>query len=131
MRVRWFFAIIMTICIVFSANPANAQTAGTMRYNSTINNLEFYDGSNWFRFNLIDLGLVDYLLLPSCSNPGALDYNNLLNVYYMCDGTKWRTMLGLPTGLLCGTAGTIDYRNDAFMYCNGLAWMSFKGLMVS
>ncbi|WP_435640001.1 hypothetical protein [Micavibrio aeruginosavorus] len=121
----------MTICIVFSANPANAQSAGTMRYNSTINNLEFYDGSNWFRFNLIDLGLVDYLLLPSCSNPGALDYNHGLNVYYMCDGTKWRTMLGLPTGLFCGTAGTIDYRDNAFMYCNGLAWMSFKGLMVS
>lgn len=126
MRVRWFFANIMTICIVCFANSAHAQPAGSMRYNSTIKNMEFYDGVNWYGFGL-GLGLGGG---PS-SSEGTMEFDGILNTYRLCNGTVWITLIGLPTLALCSKVGAIDYRSNTFMYCDGLLWMNLKGAIVS
>ena len=108
------------------ATPAAAQTAGTMRYNATIKNMEFYNGSNWFGFGLgVGLGAC-----PAASE-GTMEYDGLLNSYRLCNGTVWVTLLGTPTLAVCGSVGSIDYRSNTFMYCNGLLWMNLKGVLVS
>ncbi len=121
----WVFCIF----VMLFANPVNAQTSGTMRYNSTAKKMEFFDGSQWFNFG-ISIGV------GACTKAGAMDYDTLLGSYKYCNGATWVSIAVVPISLyFCiGTRpGTINYDSvrKSFLMCNGLAWTNMKGLLAS
>lgn len=103
---------------------AQAQQAGTMRYDNVAKQYEFYDGTSWYYFGL---GLA----LGSCTQEAAFDYDPLLVVpsYKYCNGSNWIHIVGLVTLTACTQAGALDYRDGSFMYCNGLLWNNMKGAL--
>jgi|GEM_PF-2157929 hypothetical protein len=132
-RQRILWSAFLCVFVMLFANPAKAQVAGTMRYNDVSNQMEFFDGNQWFNFG-IELGLD----LGGCSVPGEMEYDPLLVLgsYKYCNGSIWIRIVTIPISLyLClGTpAGTIDYDSGrkTFLMCNGLAWASMKGVAAS
>ncbi len=126
-------SMILSVFVMFFANPAKAQTAGTMRFNETSKQMEFYDGSQWFNFG-IELGLD----LGGCTQEGMMDYDPLLVLgsYKYCNGSIWIRIVTIPISLnfcLGTVAGTLDYDvgRKTFVMCNGVAWASMKGLPAS
>lgn len=127
------WSAFLCIFVMLFANPVRAQVAGTMRYNDTSSQMEFFDGNQWFNFG-IQLGEV----LTACTKPGEMEYDPLLVLgsYKYCNGSMWVRVVTIPISLyLCvGTAaGTIDYDagRKTFLLCNGLAWASMKGAPAS
>jgi hypothetical protein len=109
--------------VVFAALPAHAEIEGERRYNFVTSRYEFYDGANWYNFNLgLPLGL--------CSNEAAWDYNTLLNLYQYCNGTNWIRLVGIPSLSFCSNAAEMDYSSGSYWYCNGLVWVNMKGSLV-
>jgi hypothetical protein len=119
-----FVRVITVLFTLFFAQNAHAQQAGTMRYNSTAKQYEFYDGSQWY---YLGLGLA----LGSCTQEAQMDYDPLLAVasYKYCNGTNWIRIVGVPTLMPCSGAGTMDYMSNTFMVCNGLLWTNIKGFL--
>jgi hypothetical protein len=128
-RTHILLSAFLCVFVMLFANPAKAQTAGTMRYNDISSQMEFFDGSQWFNFG-IELGLD----LGGCSKAGEMEYDPLLLLgsYKYCNGAIWIRIVTIPVSLhFCvGTqAGTIDYDagRKTFLMCNGVAWASMKG----
>ncbi len=111
------FAMLMTI--LFSS-PAWSDHAGEMRYNYTTQRLEFHDGTQWYNFGL---GVA----LGACSREGAMDFDNLLASYQVCNGTVWIKIVGIPTLSPCTKKGEMNYSGGTFLVCNGLLWTNVKG----
>src|SRR5262245_37591164 len=121
-RLLWILALV-TLILELCLHAAHADQAGERRYNFTTKKYEFYDGSNWYNFNLgIALGV--------CSSEGAWDFDTLLSAYEYCDGDNWIKIVGTPTLSGCSPAAKMDYFSNSYYYCNGLVWMNMKGLLV-
>ncbi len=114
--------LLALLFITVWAPNAHAQQAGTMRYNAAAKQYEFYDGTRWYYFGL---GIA----LGACTNEAAFEYDPLLVIpsYKFCNGTNWIRIVGITTLAVCSQARAIDYRNNSFMYCDGLFWNNMKG----
>ena len=117
---------VFFLFLMLFAKPVMAQDVeGSMRYNQITKQMEFYDGVRWYNFGL---GVI----LGTCDQPGAMDYEPLLLISYQyCNGTNWIKIVGIPTLAVCPKAGMIEYRQSTFMVCNGLLWTNIKGLASS
>ncbi|MFN3827062.1 MAG: hypothetical protein ACK4NR_05480 [Micavibrio sp.] len=126
MTKRKYGGVLLFAMLAMLAMPlaAYGDHAGEMRYNSTTQRLEFHDGSEWYNFGLgITLGL--------CNKEGALEFDNLLATYQMCNGTFWIKIVGIPTLSPCSKKGAMDFNGSTFLVCNGLVWTNIKGGPVS
>ena len=117
--VRLILALLFTLVW---GHGAQAQQAGTMRYNNAAKQYEFYDGTRWY---YLGLGIA----LGSCTSEAAFEYDPLLIIpsYKFCNGTNWIRIIGVTTLATCSQPRAIDYRSNTFMYCDGLFWNNMKG----
>ena len=112
---------IVSISLPFNAK---ASSAGTLEYSDTENRYVFHDGLNWYLFS------TEIVTLSSCSNTAEMNYDYILKTFTICNGSRRRLVLGTITLSPCSQEGTIDYRNNSFMFCNGLLWVNMKGLLL-
>jgi hypothetical protein len=117
-----FLSFICAVLTAFPA-PAFADVAGERRYNFVTKKYEFYDGTDWYNF---ELGVP----LGACTNEAEMEFSTLLSLYQYCDGTNWIRLVGTPTLSFCSQAGTLDYFSSSYYYCNGLVWVNMKGVLV-
>lgn len=120
------FMLLVGLVAFFAVNVVKssyAEKPGERRYNYITQKMEFYDGVNWYNFNL---GLP----LGGCTKEGEMEFNNLLSLYQYCNGTSWVRLIGSPTLTGCSPKAKMDYFSDTYMYCNGLVWVNMKGLLV-
>lgn len=113
------------ICALVAAvpAPAYADIAGERRYNFVTKKYEFYDGADWYNFELgVSLG--------ACTNEAETEFSTLLGIFQYCNGTNWIRLVGTPTLSFCSQAGMMDYFSNSYYYCNGLVWVNMKGLLV-
>jgi hypothetical protein len=121
-RFTLFLGIFLLIFAV-STHPSYADKPGERRYNYATKKMEFYDGTNWYNFNLgVPLG--------GCTKEGEMEFNNLLSLYQYCNGSNWIRLIGSITLSGCSPKAKMDYFNNTYMYCNGLVWVNMKGLLV-
>jgi hypothetical protein len=120
-----FVLFLCLVCVVLAAAsaPAFADVAGERRYNFVTKKYEFYDGTDWYNF---ELGVP----LGACTNEAETEYSTLLGMFQYCNGTNWIRMVGTPTLSFCSQAGMMDYFSNSYYYCNGLVWVNMNGLLV-
>lgn len=114
--------LIILVWLFYTPLYAFANSAGSIRYNDTLNNYEFYNGATWYQFSAITIPL------SSCTQKAEMNYDALLASYNICDGSQIKRTVGTLTLAFCSTSGSIDYRSNTLMYCNGLLWVDLKGL---
>ncbi len=121
-RTVLFLSVVLWFGLV--ASPASsADQASTRRYNFVTKKMEFFDGTDWYNFNL---GVA----LGACTNEAEMEYNTVLNLYQYCDGINWIRLIGALTLSGCSPAAKMDYFDDTYKYCNGLVWVDMKGPLV-
>ena len=115
---------VFTTCFAGSAQAAIQ--AGTRDYNFTTHQMQFYDGSNWYSFNIgIPLGVC------TPAQEGAMDFDNVLAVYQVCNGTNWVKIVGIPIALaFCSNKGEMEFTGGTYRVCNGLLWTNIKGTLL-
>lgn len=122
LRVASRVGIFLFVLVAFSS-AAFAYKAGERRYNYVTKKYEFYDGSDWYNFNI---GLP----LGGCTREAEFEFNNTLSLYQYCNGTNWIRLVGIPTLTGCSGKAKMDYFSNTYMYCNGLVWVNLKGAIV-
>jgi hypothetical protein len=108
---------------IFVPAPVRAQAAGEMHYNTVDNRYEFFDGSNWFDF---DLGIA----LGVCANEAEMEFDTLLSTYKYCNGVNWMLVAGTLTLSVCTAKGEMDFFSAAYHFCNGALWVKMKGSLL-
>jgi hypothetical protein len=59
------------------------------RYNFVTKKYEFYDGADWYNFELgVSLG--------ACTNEAETEFSTLLGIFQYCNGTNWIRLVGTP-----------------------------------
>lgn len=125
LRAHLWFGVVCLFMMLFAKPLYAADVEGSMRYNHASKQMEFYDGTRWYNFGI---GLI----LGSCSQEGALDYEPLiLTSYQYCNGSNWVKIVGIPTLVICTKAGAMEYNGTTFLVCNGLLWTNIKGFPAS
>lgn len=121
------FGLRLLIALLFTmvwGAAAQAQQAGTMRYNNVAKKYEFHDGTKWYYVG----GTLTLLETCTPEQEAQMEYDPLLIISYKyCDGSHWQRIVGTATLELCSQPGVIDYRLNTYMYCNGLLWTRMKG----
>lgn len=121
--VRAFLFLSVFLLSLVPALAVADDQAGTRRYNYATKKMEFFDGANWYNFNLgLPLGV--------CDKEGEMEFNDLLSLYQYCDGTSWVRLIGSLTLSGCSPKAKMDYFSNSYFYCNGLVWVNMKGLLV-
>ncbi|MEZ5814621.1 MAG: hypothetical protein R3E13_07900 [Alphaproteobacteria bacterium] len=123
--VKLQFAALLLCFGLFTVVPAQtwAQTAGEMHYDTVDNRYEFFDGSDWFDF---DLGIT----LGVCANEAEMEFDTLLSTYKYCNGTNWMPVAGTLTLSVCAAKGKMDFFSGAYHFCNGALWIKMKGSLL-
>lgn len=103
--------------------PAMAQSTGEMHYSTPDTRYEFFDGSNWYDF---DLGIP----LGVCTKEAEMEFDTLLSTYKYCNGTFWIPVAGIVTLSVCTKKGEINFFNGTYHFCNGLLWVRMKGSLL-
>lgn len=117
-----WIGIASFLLLPFATAAQAAVPKGSMHYNFTNHQMEFFDGAQWFAFN----GTT--LLTNSCTKEGVMDYDPLiLLTYKYCDGSHWVKVIGIPTLAVCTKAGAIHFNGSTFLVCNGSLWADIKG----
>lgn len=121
---KFVLLLLFFICVTLAGASAHAaDIAGQRRYNYVTKKYEFYDGTNWYNF---ELGLP----LGACVTEAEMEFSTLLNLYQYCNGTNWIRLVGTITLGVCPQVGLMDYFSNSYYYCNGLVWVNMKGLLV-
>ncbi|MEZ5919354.1 MAG: hypothetical protein R3D66_05455 [Alphaproteobacteria bacterium] len=112
--------LLLTIILPYSAL---AQNTGEMHYSTPDTRYEFFDGSNWYGF---DLGIP----LGVCTKEAEIEFDTLLSTYKYCNGAFWIPVAGIVTLSGCTQKGEVDFFNSAYHFCNGLLWVRMKGSLL-
>lgn len=119
-----FLALGFVLLLSLLSSPAYADQAGSMRYNPTDKQMEFYDGSAWYNLALT-------VPLGSCTEEGSMDFDTILSSYKFCNGTSWVRVLGVVTLAACTQKGEMEFSSGSYFVCNGLLWTNIKGAFAS
>jgi hypothetical protein len=137
-------ACFSAISVSFSAHAActtPAADAGGTFYNTTVNAVQFCDGTDWYNTGLVIVGATG----TACTNPvspeGGMYYNTIQNTVQFCNGDNWVNMgtMKFPgaTGTACTTPtspeGGIFYNTTVskMQFCNGDDWVNATYLIVA
>lgn len=117
--------IVFCLFTIGFTNHAQAATAGDRDYSYTNHQMQFFDGTQWYTFGPV------LVALEACSTEGAMDFDNVLGVYQVCNGSAWFRVVGIPTLAGCTKKGAMEFNGSTYLVCNGLVWVNIKGAAVA